>query len=101
MSNVQTPAAPAAGKTLFSDFRISLVNKDSLRAIVSCKVADAFWLIGMRVVEGSRGRFVAMPSRKDTSGEFQDYYFPANKEVREHLQKQVLSLYEQKVAAPA
>jgi stage V sporulation protein G len=93
---VPTPLpAPAQSeaKSLFSDFRIVMVNKDSLRAIASCKIADALFLNGMRVVEGSKGRFVSMPSRKDKSGEYQDVFFPANREVRQQLQDEILSRY--------
>jgi stage V sporulation protein G len=78
---------------VFSDFRFNLVNKDCLRAFVSCKVGGAIVLDGMRVVEGTRGRFVSMPSRKDAKGEYQDIYFPASKEVREELQEAVLEGY--------
>jgi len=77
----------------FPDIRISLVNKDKLRAIASCKVAGLVWLIGMRVVESDKGPWVAMPSRKNKKGEFQDYYFPASKQVRGELTDAVLAAY--------
>lgn len=87
--------APSQDNALFSDFRLVLINKDSLRALASCKIADAIFLNGMRVIEGSKGRFVSMPSRKDKSGEYQDVFFPANREIRQQLQQEILSRYEE------
>lgn len=84
---------------LFSDFRLSLVEKDSLRALVTCKVGGAIWLSGIRVIEGSKGRFISMPARKSAEGEFQDVFFPVSREVREQLQKEILALYEKQLAA--
>ncbi len=89
----------SSGNSLFSDFRLSLVNKDNLRAIASCKVGGAVYLSGMRVVSGSKGLFVAMPSRKDKKGEYRDIFFPASRAVRDGLQQAILSKYAQVVSA--
>jgi stage V sporulation protein G len=86
---------PQTLQGLFSDFRVRLTEKDMLRAVVSCKVGNAICLSGIRVVEGSRGWFISMPSHKDPKGGFQDIYFPANREVREQLQAAVLSKYQE------
>lgn len=92
MNQPQNPSSP------FSDFRILLVSKDNLRALVTCKVAGALWVTGIRVVEGSKGKFIAMPSRKDTNGEYQDIFFPADREMRNQLQSAVLSKYQEAAA---
>jgi stage V sporulation protein G len=85
----------------FNDFRITISQKDNLRALVSCKVADAVWITGIRVVEGSKGKFIAMPSRKDPKGEYQDVFFPATREMREQLQTAVLAKYQEAVVKAA
>jgi stage V sporulation protein G len=95
-----TPAA-AEAKPLFSDFRITMINKESLRALASCKIADAVLLNGMRVVEGSKGLFVSMPSRKDKSGEYQDVFFPVNRDIRQRLQEEILCRYNEMAAQEA
>jgi stage V sporulation protein G len=95
MNQTQTQAS------LFSDFRVLLVNKDNLRAVASCKVGEAICLSGIRVVEGAKGRFVAMPSKKDAKGEYQDIFFPANREIREQLQVAVLSKYNEVLKSQA
>jgi stage V sporulation protein G len=78
---------------LFTQIRISVVEKDSLRAIATVKVADAVYLTGLRVIEGKNGLFVAMPTRKDKAGEYLDIYFPASKAMRDELQAFVLDAY--------
>ena len=82
----------------FSISRMILVNKDNLRAMVSARVADAVFLTGIRVIEGKNGLFVAMASRKTPQGEYQDIYFPANKEKRDQLSALVLESYEKEKA---
>jgi|SRR5665213_937802 len=78
---------------VFSQARVSLFTKDSLRALVSVKVHDAIFLTGLRVIEGKNGLFVAMPNRKTGGGEYQDIFFPANKAMRDELQDFVLEAY--------
>jgi stage V sporulation protein G len=82
----------------FQQVRVSLVQKDSLRALANCKVCDAVFLQGLRVVEGSKGIFVSMPSRKTVKGDYQDIYFPASREMRNLLQETVLKEYELELA---
>ena len=86
---------------LFSQARVTLLMKDSLRALASVKVCDAFYLTGLRVVEGKNGLFVAMPNRKTGSGDYQDIYFPASKTTRDELQSYILEAYRHESATPA
>ena len=78
---------------VFSQVRVSIFEKDSLRALVSVKVHDAVYLTGLRVIEGKNGLLVAMPNRKTGNGEYQDIYFPASKAMRDELQGIVLEAY--------
>jgi stage V sporulation protein G len=83
----------------FSQARVSLFLKDSLRALVSVKVHDAIYLTGLRVIEGKNGLFVAMPNRKTGDGDYQDIYFPASKAMRDELQNFVLEAYRETATA--
>lgn len=87
----EIPVTPASD--LFSQIRVTPFEKDSLRALVTVKIADAFYLTGLRIIEGKNGLFVTMPSKKTGSGEYQDVFFPASKNVREQLQAGVLEAY--------
>ena len=83
---------------MFSDIRVLIVNKDSLKAVVSCKLADAFYLSGMRIVETKRGRILAMPAKRDSRDEYADIYFPVNRQVKMELEKLVFEKYEEAIS---
>jgi len=87
--------------SIFSQVRVSLVEKDSLRGLATVKAHDSFFLTGLRVVDGKKGLFVSMPNRKTQAGEYQDIYFPASKAVRDELQALVLDAYKKEVAMAA
>ncbi|HEY5468751.1 MAG TPA: septation regulator SpoVG [Coriobacteriia bacterium] len=78
------------------------VTKVSLRAVAMNKVCaiasvvldDAFVVHDLRVVNGEKGLFVAMPSRKLPNGDFRDICHPINAEARQHLQDAVLSQFQ-------
>jgi len=91
--NTKDTQLNAQATSLFTEVRVHIIDKDSLKALASCKVADTIFLTGLRVVEGKNGLFVAMPNRKTGSGEYQDIYFPANKTSRDELQSLVLAAY--------
>jgi len=76
----------------FTEVRITIFEKDSLRATASVRVADTVYLTGIRVIEGRAGLFIAMPCRK-TDGEYQDFFFPASKTMRDELSDVVLAAY--------
>jgi stage V sporulation protein G len=78
------------------------VTKVSLRpismkkvcAIASIVIDDQFVVHDLRVVNGAKGLFVAMPSRKLPSGEFRDICHPINTESRTAIQEAVLAQFE-------
>lgn len=84
--------------SMFTQIRVGLLDHDIVKANVSCKVADTIYLTGMRVMYGRHGRYVSMPAKKDTKGEFHDVFFPTSKEVRDTLIALVLAEYDKQVA---
>lgn len=83
----------ADDSALFTQIRVTLIEKDSLRATATCKVAGAIYLTGIRVIEGKNGLFISMPSNKSSAGEVHDVYFAASRDIREALQEEVLKEY--------
>ena len=76
---------------------IKLINKPgNLRAFASVNIDNAFAVTGLRVIEGEKGLFVSMPSRKTDVG-YEDVCFPVTAECREKLNNTVLEAYEQKL----
>ena len=83
---------------LFTQIRINLTNHDTIKAVASCKLANSFFLRGIRVIHGKNRLFVGMPAEKDKQGEYRDIYFPASKEVRDELAEAVLAEYDKALA---
>ena len=78
-----------------TDVRIRKINDESkMKAVVSITFDDEFVVHDIKVIEGDKGRFIAMPSRKTLDGEFRDIAHPINSETRDRIQNQVLEKYE-------
>lgn len=69
------------------------VEMNKVKAIASITIDDQFVVHDLRVVEGEKGLFVAMPSRKLPSGDFRDIAHPINSETRERIQAAVIAEY--------
>ena len=66
------------------------IDMNMVKGIASIILDDCFVIHDLRVVDGDRGYFVAMPSRKLPSGDFKDIAHPLNSETREMIQEAVL-----------
>ncbi|MFP4698468.1 MAG: septation regulator SpoVG [Eubacteriales bacterium] len=78
-----------------TDVRVRKVNKEGkMKAVVSVTFDNEFVVHDIKVIEGEKGLFIAMPSRKALDGEFRDIAHPINSETREKIQKCVLEKYE-------
>jgi len=71
--------------------------RDKLKAFATVTFDNSFVVRGLRVVDGDRGLFVAMPSRKLPDGTRRDVAHPVNSEMRQNLEKKVLEAYELKL----
>ena len=83
-----------------TDVRVRKVSKEGkLKAVVSITIDDEFVVHDIKVIEGEKGLFIAMPSRKASDGEYRDIAHPINSETRERIQKIILEQYETAAAA--
>lgn len=80
--------------SVFSSVRVTLIDRDKMRAMVSVVIANAMMVTGIRVIEGTKGFFVSMPQRKSPSGEYSDVAFPISKEMRLELSALILAEFE-------
>ncbi|MDO4765479.1 MAG: septation regulator SpoVG [Eubacteriales bacterium] len=79
-----------------TDIRIRKIDKDGkMKAVVSITFDDAFVVHDIKVIEGKKGLFIAMPSRKALDNEFKDIAHPINPETRNLLQDMVLEKYQE------
>ena len=72
-----------------------------MRAVVSITLDNEFVVHDIKVIEGEKGLFIAMPSKKATDGEYRDIAHPINSSTRDMLQQIILDKYEQTVAEEA
>ena len=62
-----------------TDVRVRKVAKEGkMKAVVSITIDDEFVVHDIKVIEGEKGLFIAMPSRKATDGEYRDIAHPIN-----------------------
>lgn len=78
-----------------TDVRVRKVAKEGkMKAIVSVTIDDEFVVHDIKVIEGEKGLFIAMPSRRSTDGEYRDIAHPINSATRQKLQDMVMAAYE-------
>ncbi len=73
--------------------KISSENSNKMKAIASITIDGVFVVHDIKILEGEKGMFIAMPSRKSSDGEFRDIAHPINTETREMLQEMILNKY--------
>jgi len=79
-----------------TDVRVRKITKEGkLRAVVSITIDNEFVVHDIKVIEGEKGLFIAMPSRKSADGEYRDVAHPINTDTRERIQNLILDKYEQ------
>jgi stage V sporulation protein G len=82
-----------------TEIRVTLRDEEKLRGFANVTFDNAFVVRGMKIIQGSSGYFVSMPSRKRPDGTHQDIAHPVNKEMRAEIEKRVLEAYEVELKA--
>ncbi|MDO4463160.1 MAG: septation regulator SpoVG [Bacillota bacterium] len=84
-----------------TDVRVRKITKEGkMRAIVSITLDDEFVIHDIKVIEGDKGLFIAMPSKKATDGEYRDIAHPINSSTRERIQDTILNSYRKALLEP-
>lgn len=77
-----------------TDVRVRKVTKEGkMKAVVSITLDEEFVIHDIKVIEGEKGLFIAMPSRKAADGEYRDIAHPINSGTRERIQQMILDAY--------
>ena len=83
-----------------TDVRIRKVEKEGkMKAVVSITIDEEFVVHDIKIIEGEKGLFIAMPSRKAADGEYRDIPHPINSNTRDRIQKLILEKYQETMAA--
>ena len=79
-----------------TDIRVRTVDSEGkMRAVVSITIDSVFVIHDIKVIEGEKGMFIAMPSRKAADGEYKDIAHPINSDTRTALQELILMKYQE------
>ncbi len=82
-----------------TDVRVRKVAKEGkMKAVVSITIDEEFVVHDIKVIEGEKGLFIAMPSRKATDGEYRDIAHPINSVTRDRIQNIILEKYQEVMA---
>ena len=77
-----------------TDVRVRRVAKEGkMKAVVSITIDNEFVIHDIKVIEGEKGLFIAMPSRKSSDGEYRDIAHPINSDTRKKIQELILEKY--------
>ena len=85
-----------------TDVRVRKVAKEGkMKPVVSITIDEEFVVHDIKVIEGEKGLFIAMPSRKATDGEYRDIAHPINSSTRDKIQTIILEKYQEAAAEEA
>lgn len=81
-----------------TDVRIRKIEKEGkMRAVVSITIDDEFVIHDIKIIEGEKGMFIAIPSRKTAEGEYKDIAHPIKSSTREQIQNLILQKYQEEL----
>ena len=84
-----------------TDVRVRKIEKEGkMKAFVSITIDNEFVVHDIKVIEGEKGLFIAMPSKKATDGEYRDIAHPINSGTRDSIQRVILEQYEKALKEP-
>ena len=79
-----------------TDVRVRRIAREGkMRAVVSITIDNVFVVHDIKVIEGEKGLFIAMPSKKSADGEYRDIAHPINSETRSMLEEIILKSNEE------
>ncbi len=81
-----------------TEVRIFPVEEDKLKAFVSIIFDDCFVVSDIKIISGTSGLFISMPSKKRKNGTFRDIAHPLNNETRRRIEEKVLEKYRETIA---
>ena len=84
-----------------TNVRVRKITKEGkMKAVVLVTLDDEFVVHDIKVIEGEKGLFIAMPSKKSTDGEYRDIAHPINSSTREKWQQEILEAYDKALLLP-
>lgn len=81
-----------------TDVRVrKITNEGKMKAVVSITFDEEFVVHDIKVIEGEKGLFIAMPSKKGNDGEYRDIAHPISASTRAEIQRLIIEKYEEAI----
>jgi stage V sporulation protein G len=84
-----------------TEVRVFPVEDEKLKAFVSIILDNCFVISDIKIINGPKGLFISMPSKKRKDGTFRDIAHPLNSETRRMMEERVLTRYREEVGSEA
>ena len=81
-----------------TEVRVFPVEDDKLKAFVSIILDNCFVVSDIKIINGPKGLFISMPSKKRKDGTFRDIAHPLNSDTRRMMEEKVLARYQEEVS---
>ena len=78
-----------------TDVRVFPVDEDKLKAFVTGVFDECFVVSDIKVINGTNGLFISMPSKRRKNGTFRDIAHPLNSETRQMIEERILGAYDE------
>ena len=76
-----------------TDVKVYIRDEAKLKAYATIVIDNCFIVRDLKVIQGSNGLFIAMPSRKRPDGTYKDIAHPLNNETRQLIETKILDAY--------
>ncbi len=84
-----------------TEVRITLRGDEKLRGFANVTFDNSFVVRGLKIICGTRGLFISMPSRRRPDGSYQDVAHPINLDMRKRLERAIIEAYEREIQKKA
>ena len=80
-----------------TEIRVHLRNEGKLKAFATVTFDSCFVVRNMKIVQGSKGLILCMPSRKMPDGQFKDVAHPISSSFRKVLEEHIMGAYQEEL----
>ena len=82
-----------------TEVKVHPINEDKLKAFVTIVIEGCFVIRDIKIIEGTHGLFVAMPSKRRKDGQYKDIVHPLNQETRKQIEDRIFAEYKAQVSS--
>jgi stage V sporulation protein G len=84
-----------------TEVKVFPVDEEKLKAYITVVLDNCFVVRDLKIISGTAGLFVAMPSKKRKDGTFKDIAHPLNQSTRAVMEKKILEAYLTEIKNPS